>query len=64
MASLETVEQIVEQVNEEKSDLSNGNSGKNKPSIKEEIEQTKSRLSNPNVLQQHRKNHQLKWAYK
>ena len=45
MTSLETVEQIVEQVKEENGDFSTRGGGKNKPSIKEEIEQAKSRLS-------------------
>lgn len=47
VASLETVEQIIEQVKNENADTdtSSGGSGKNKPSLKEEIEQAKSRLS-------------------
>jgi len=42
---LETAEQIVEQVKEENTDYSSRGGGKNKPSIRQEIEQAKSRLS-------------------
>jgi len=45
MTSLETVEQIIEQVKEENSQLSKRGGGKNKPSIKQEIEHAKGRLS-------------------
>jgi len=45
MTTLETAEQIIEQVKEENSEISNKGSGKKKPSIKEEIERAKSRLS-------------------
>ena len=45
MISLETVEQIINQVKEENADYSTRSSGKNKPSIKEEIEHAKSKLS-------------------
>jgi hypothetical protein len=45
MTTLETVEQILEQVKEENSEISNRGSGKKKPSIKEEIEHAKGRIS-------------------
>ncbi len=45
MTTLETVEQILEQVQEENSETSSRGSGKKKPSIKEEIEHAKDRLS-------------------
>jgi len=45
MTALETAEQIIEQVKEENSEISNRGGGKNKPSIKEEIELAKGRLS-------------------
>ena len=45
MTSLETAEQIIEQVKEENSEISSRGGGKNKPSIKEEIEHAKGRLS-------------------
>lgn len=45
MTTLETAEQIIEQVKEENSEISNRGGGKNKPSIKEEIEHAKGRLS-------------------
>ncbi|MEZ5042744.1 MAG: hypothetical protein R2828_22815 [Saprospiraceae bacterium] len=45
VTSLETVEQIIEQVQEENTDFSTRGGGKNKPSIKEEIEHAKGRLS-------------------
>lgn len=45
MTTLETVEQILEQVKEENSEASSRGSGKKKPSIKEEIEHAKGRLS-------------------
>ena len=45
MTTLETVEQILEQVKEENSETSSRGSGKKKPSIKEEIEHAKGRLS-------------------
>lgn len=47
VTSLENVEQIIEQVKDENADTDtpSGDNGKNKPSLKEEIEQAKSRLS-------------------
>lgn len=45
LSSLQTAEQIVKQVKEENADFSSKGGGNNRPSIKEEIEQAKSRLS-------------------
>ncbi len=44
VTALETVEQIVEQVKEENTETSSKGGGRHKPSLKEEIEQAKSRL--------------------
>jgi len=45
VTALETVEQIIEQIKEENTDVSSKGGGKRKPSLKKEIENAKGRLS-------------------